>query len=193
MEVSFPHELKKDIHSHWLFFILLDRFIRNVFLSCVAGQVGILRSPVSSEMVELAIFVVESLKSFLVRNIPNSDGHRHVHLSSKGDISHDLKVAVSNIRHFSTLTNLHIDLVGIFYRILLVIIRADGDLGYRQNVVEGLFSIWFHGADIHSVKYIIPYILGLPLRFLADIIFHVQPNILDNFAGVVQHLESRVG
>ena len=109
------------------------------------------------------------------------------------DISHDLKVAVSNIRHFSTLTNLHIDLVGIFYRILLVIIRADGDLRYRQNVVEGLFSIWFHGANIHSVKYIIPYILGLPLRFLADIIFHVQPNILDNFAGVVQHLESRVG
>ena len=41
-------------------------------------------------MMELTIFVVKSLKGFLVRNVPNSDGHRHVHLSTKGDISNNL-------------------------------------------------------------------------------------------------------
>ena len=45
-------------------------------------------------MMKLAIFVVKSLESFLVRNVPYSDGHRHVHLSTKGDVSHNLNISV---------------------------------------------------------------------------------------------------
>ena len=61
---SKPSELRSE---------LLDRFIRDVFLSSVAGNVRVLGSPVRGEMVQLSILAVKGLKGFLVRNVSDSD------------------------------------------------------------------------------------------------------------------------
>ena len=93
------------------------------------------------------------------------------------------------VRYQAGTTNLHTNLIGILYGILLIVIRADGDLWYDENIVECLFTIWFHGTNINGLKYVISDILGMTLSLLEDVVLQVEPGAVYHLVCVVQYLE----
>lgn len=142
---------------------------------------------------KLSVLLLERWERFLVGNVADRDGYGHVHLSSKRHVRHHLNVKLEIDSSHVTVTNLHVNLVGILNRILLIVIGADGDLWYDEKIVESFFTIWLHGAHINSFKNVISDILNLTVSFLPDSVLQIEPSVLDHFVGVVQYLSGDRG